>query len=45
MIEDRIKEDERIYGIEETLRLDDLENLVKLNSLLRCAAWPTCLSL
>jgi len=35
MIEDRIKEDERIYGIEETLRLDDLENLVKLNSLLR----------
>jgi hypothetical protein len=35
MIEDRITEDERVYGIEESLRLEDLENLVKLKSLLR----------
>lgn len=35
MIQDRIKEDERVYGIEEALRIEDLENLVKLNSLLR----------
>jgi hypothetical protein len=35
IIQDRIKEDERVYGIEESLREEDLENLVKLRSLLR----------
>jgi len=35
MIEDRLVEDERVYGIEESLRIEDLENLVKLRSLLR----------
>jgi hypothetical protein len=41
MIEDRIWEDERVYSIEESLRIEDLENLVKLNSLLRSAYDPT----
>eukprot|EP00658_Telonema_sp_P-2_P040557 TRINITY_DN28_c0_g2_i1.p1 TRINITY_DN28_c0_g2~~TRINITY_DN28_c0_g2_i1.p1 ORF type:complete len:1025 (+),score=241.77 TRINITY_DN28_c0_g2_i1:2-3076(+) len=35
MIEDALREDERTYGIDESLRLEDLENLVKLRSLLR----------
>eukprot|EP00656_Telonema_subtile_P033066 TRINITY_DN3647_c0_g1_i2.p1 TRINITY_DN3647_c0_g1~~TRINITY_DN3647_c0_g1_i2.p1 ORF type:complete len:1038 (+),score=285.07 TRINITY_DN3647_c0_g1_i2:127-3240(+) len=35
MIEDGLAEDERAYGIDESLRLEDLENLVKLRSLLR----------
>lgn len=34
-IENRIKEARRQYGIEESLRKEDLENLVKLRSLLR----------
>jgi hypothetical protein len=33
--EDQLAEDERVYGIEESLRQEDLENLVKLKSLLR----------
>merc|ERR1712093_383114 len=35
LIEDRIEEDLRVYGIDESLREEDLENLVKLRSLLR----------
>jgi hypothetical protein len=35
MIEDRVEEDNRVYGIEESLRGEDLENLAKLRSLLR----------
>merc|ERR1712093_841574 len=34
-IEDRLKESERVYGVESALRSEDLENLVKLRSLLR----------
>jgi hypothetical protein len=34
-VEDRLKESERVYGVESALRSEDLENLVKLRSLLR----------